>query len=50
MIGTAPPWALPTAASVLLAAAGFFLPDLTARQRARELREEARHALSSSST
>jgi tight adherence protein C len=39
-------WQLPAAASVILAAAGFVLPDLSVRAEAARRREDFRHALS----
>jgi tight adherence protein C len=39
-------WQLPAAASVLLAAAGFVLPDLNVRAEATRRRDDFRHALS----
>jgi len=45
-LGLRPPWQVPAGAALLLAAGGWFVPDMTARQNAAARRADFRHALS----
>ncbi|GAA3838252.1 hypothetical protein GCM10022403_083430 [Streptomyces coacervatus] len=45
--GNAQPWAVPAGAALAFATAGFLLPDMTVRARARRRRAAFRHALGS---